>query len=90
MKFGEEFNDDNDEILIIPQGEHQINVAQFIYEMIVLATPKKRIHPGIEDGTLKSDILAKLEELKPKENNNLNEIDPRWEDLKKLLTDKNK
>jgi len=90
VKFGEEFNDDNDEILIIPQGEHQINVAQFIYEMIVLATPKKRTHPGIEDGTLKSDILAKLEELQPKENNNLNEIDPRWEDLKKLLTDKNK
>jgi uncharacterized metal-binding protein YceD (DUF177 family) len=55
--------------------------------MIVLATPNKKIHPGIEDGTLQSDILQKLEELKPKEKNNLNEIDPRWEDLKKLLID---
>ncbi len=89
VNFGEEFNDDNEEIIIIPHGEHQINVAQFIYEMIVLAIPKKKIHPGIEDGTLQSDILAKLEELQPKENN-LNEIDPRWEGLKKLLINKNK
>ena len=89
VKFGEEFNDDNEEIVIIPQGSHQINVAQYIYEMIVLAIPNKKVHPGIEDGTLQSDILQKLEELKPKEKKNLNEIDPRWEDLKKLLIDKN-
>lgn len=89
VKFGDEFNDDNDEIIIIPHDSHQINVAQYIYEMIVLATPNKKIHPGIEDGTLQSDILIKLEELKPKEKNRLNEIDPRWEDLKKLLKDKN-
>ncbi len=90
VKFGDNFNDDNDEILIIPHGEHQINVAQYIYEMIVLSIPNKKIHPGIGAGTLKSDILQKLEELKPKEKKNLNEIDPRWEDLKKLLIDKNK
>jgi uncharacterized metal-binding protein YceD (DUF177 family) len=90
VKSGEEYNDDNDEILIIPHGQHQVNIAQFIYEMIVLSIPKKKIHPGIIDGTLKSDILEKLEELEPKENKNLNKIDPRWDDLKKLLTDKNK
>jgi len=89
VKFGDDFNDDNEEVIIIPHGEHQINVAQFMYEMIVLAMPNKKVHPGIEKGTLQSDILEKLEELKPKENKNLNEIDPRWEDLKKLLTDKN-
>ncbi len=89
VKFGEEYNDDNDEILIIPHGDHKLNVAQFIYEMIVLSIPKKKRHPGINDGTLKSDILEKLEELKPKRKKNLNEIDPRWDDLKKLLTDKN-
>ena len=89
VKFGNEYNDDNDEILIIPHGDHQINVAQYIYEMILLSIPNKKVHPGIEDGTLKSDILKKLEELEPKENKNLNRIDPRWDDLKKLLTDKN-
>ena len=51
--------------MIIPHGEYQINVAQFIYELVVLAMPAKKVHPGIEDGTLQSDILIKLEELSP-------------------------
>ena len=88
VKFGEEYNDDNEEVLIIPHGDYQINVAQFIYEMIVLAVPTKRIHPGIEDGTLQSPVLEKLNELQQKDKNS-NGIDPRWEGLKKLITDKN-
>lgn len=89
VKFGNEYNDDNEEILIIPHGDYQVNVAQYIYEMVVLATPKKRVHPGIEDGTLQSPVLEKLEELKPKESKKSSDIDPRWEDLKKLIKDKN-
>ncbi|WP_421808427.1 YceD family protein [Flagellimonas sp.] len=89
VKFGEEYNDEDDEILIIPHGEHQFNIAQYIYEMLVLAVPQKRVHPGVEDGTLQSDILDKLEELQPKEQKEPSEkTDPRWDDLKKLLTDK--
>ena len=90
VKFGEEFNDENEEVLILPHGEHQLDVSQYIYEMIVLAVPLKKIHPGIEDGSLKSDILNKLEELSPKKNKETDKIDPRWEGLKKLLIDKNK
>src|SRR5690606_29106156 len=55
VKFGEQFNDENEDILIIPYGEHQVNVAQFIYEMIVLSVPLKRIHPGVKDGTLSTE-----------------------------------
>jgi len=90
VNFGEEFNDENEEVLILPHGEHQLDVSQYIYEMIVLAVPLKKLHPGIEDGSLKSDILNKLEELSPKKNKETDEIDPRWEGLKKLLIDKNK
>lgn len=89
VKFGEEYNDDDDEILILPHGEHQVNIAQYVYEMIILAVPQKRVHPGILDGTLKSDALRKLEELQPKDKkNNKDDNDPRWDELKKLLTDK--
>ena len=91
VKFGSEYNNDNEDILIIPHGEYEINVAQYIYELIILAVPIKRVHPGIEDGTLKSDILSKLEELSPREDNEAKsseDIDPRWNNLKKLLTDK--
>lgn len=91
IKFGEEFNDENEEILVLPHGEHQVEVQQYIYEMIVLAKPSKLVHPGVEDGTLESEMLSKIEEYKIKENNDeegSEEIDPRWNKLKNLLTDK--
>ena len=91
VKFGDEYNDENEELLIIPHGEYEINVQQYIYELIVLGVPSKRVHPGVEDGTLKSDILEKLEELSPKEKiekKDHEEIDPRWDKLKNLLNDK--
>jgi len=90
VKFGEEFNDDNDEILILPHGEFQVDISQYAYEMLVLAVPLKKVHPGVLDGTLQSEALTKLEELHPKEvkENKGKETDPRWDTLKKLLTDK--
>ncbi len=89
VKFGDEFNDENDEILIIPHSEHQLNIAQYFYEMLVLAVPQKRVHPGVLDGTLESEVLKKLEELSPKEEkDNKEDNDPRWDELKKLKTDK--
>ncbi len=91
VKFGDEYNDEDTDILIVPHGTYEINIQQYIYELIVLAVPIKRIHPGVEDGTLDSDILKKLEELSPKlkeEKDIEEEVDPRWNTLKKLLTDK--
>lgn len=88
VKFGEEYDDDNEEVLILPHGEHEMNVAQYIYEMMVLALPSKRVHPGIEDGSLDSDILRRLEELSPERKKKSENTDPRWDDLKKLLIDK--
>lgn len=92
VKFGDEYNDDYEDILIIPHGEYEINVSQYIYELIILSVPAKRLHPGIKDGSLQSDILKKLEELSPKDletkKNKSEGIDPRWNTLKKLLTDK--
>jgi len=89
VKFGDEFNDENEDLLILPHGSHQVNIQQYVYESIVLSLPAKRIHPGIKDGSLKSDILDKLEELslKAEEVSSEEETDPRWDDLKKLLTD---
>lgn len=99
VRFGETFNDDNEELLILPIGEHQIDVSQYIYEMIVLSIPLKKIHPGIKDGTLESDVLSKLNDLSVNElTKQINvqgpievkeeNTDPRWDELKKLLTDK--
>ncbi len=91
VKFGDEYSEENEELLIIPHGEYEVNVQQYIYESSVLAVPSKRVHPGVEDGSLQSDMLKKLEELSPKEKtveNNNEEIDTRWDKLKNLLNDK--
>ncbi|MCL5246484.1 DUF177 domain-containing protein [Cellulophaga sp. 20_2_10] len=89
VKFGDEYNDENEEILIIPHGDYQVDISQYLYEMLVLAMPSRRIHPGVMDGTLRSEAVDKLEELQPKEEKeNKEDIDPRWDALKKLITDK--
>ena len=92
VQFGEVFNNDNDELLVLPHGEHQMDVSQYIYEMIVLSVPQKRIHPGVKDGTLNSEALKKLDEISVQQVNldaeEKNETDPRWDKLKQLLTDK--
>ncbi len=88
VKFGDEYDNEYENILIIPHEVYEIDIAQYIYEVIVLALPSKRIHPGVEDGTLKSDILDKLKELQPETKSNNKGSDPRWDNLKGLLTDK--
>ncbi|MGO4820242.1 MULTISPECIES: YceD family protein [unclassified Flavobacterium] len=93
VRFGDQFNNDNEELLILPFGEFEIDVAQYLYEMIVLSVPLRRVHPGVKDGSLKTEALDKLNELAVKEPEEEKEeekenIDPRWDKLKQLLTDK--
>ena len=92
VRFGDEFNNDNEELLILPHGEFELDVSQYIYEMIALSVPLKRVHPGVKDGSLQTEALTKLNELKVKdikeESKQEEDTDPRWDKLKKLLTDK--
>jgi len=92
VKFGDEFNDENEDLIIIPYSDYKFNIAQYIYEAIVLSVPIKKIHPGVNDGTLQSEVLEKLRELEIKEEDleeNNKEIDPRWNKLRNILIDKN-
>ena len=90
VKFGEAYNDEDDELLILPHGEYEINVAQYIYELLVLSLPTKFIHPDIDSGNLDDDSLELLERYAPQntdveEDDDDDEIDPRWSKLKDLL-----
>lgn len=90
VQFGEEYNDDNEELLILPHGEYQVNVAQYIYEMIVLSVPFKRIHTGVKDGSVDiSNYERYIAYEHPKEEIKEEEIDPRWAKLKDLLNKDN-
>jgi len=85
VKFGQEYNDENEEILILPHEVYQFSVAQFIYEMTVLGIPNKRVHPKILDGTMETEALEQLE---IKEEKTVETTDPRWDKLKNLITEK--
>lgn len=87
VKFGEEHDYSDDEVWIIPHGEHYVNIAQMIYEMTLLALPLKRIHPDVESGKSHSEMLELLNKFSIDEKDDDSDdedIDPRWEQLKKL------
>ncbi len=93
IKFGEEYNDERDDLIILPYNEHKFNIAQQIYENIILSIPMKRVHPDIISGKMKTsntDYIINADETGKEEKSKIKDIDPRWEALKKLLTDKKK
>jgi uncharacterized metal-binding protein YceD (DUF177 family) len=47
VKFGKEYAEESDEIVVIPEEEGAINLAWFLYEFVALTVPMKHIHaPG--------------------------------------------
>jgi len=81
VKFGDEYNDEDDERLILPQGEYKLNVAQYLYEMVVLSIPQKNVHPDVISGKIAPEFIVDEEpEIIEEEN-----LDPRWDKLKDLL-----
>ncbi len=47
VKFGKEYTDLGDNLIVIPEEEGALNVAWFMYEFIALAIPLKHVHaPG--------------------------------------------
>ena len=87
VKFGEEYNDESEELLILPHEAYQFSIAQYIYEAVILAVPNKRIHPKVLDGTLESETLNKLQEHTIHRETEEKSTDPRWDKLKDLLID---
>jgi uncharacterized metal-binding protein YceD (DUF177 family) len=52
---------------LFPFGEFEIDILQYIYEMIVLSVPLKTSSSRCKDGSLKTEALDKLNELILKE-----------------------
>ena len=76
IKFGDEYVEESDEVMVIPQTESRLNVGQFIFEYINLLLPLQHAHADSRDCDQK--IIEKLEEYsKP-------QTDPRWEALKNI------
>ena len=98
VKLGLEYDDSDDEMLIVPENEGLVNVAWYIYEFAYLSLPYRKVH---EDGMCNEEMMDTLnhvltteavetdseyddedEDLLP---DNQGETDPRWDALKKIL-----
>ncbi len=81
VKFGEEWEEESDEVIIIPEGEYQFDISKYIYEYVVLLLPMQRIHPDDENGntTCDQDMVDRLGS-----HPDVSETDPRWDALLKL------
>lgn len=59
VKFGSEYSEESDEIVIIPEDEGEINIAWFLYEFIALTIPIKHVHPAGECNRVVSSKFKK-------------------------------
>lgn len=84
VKFGEEYDDNNEEIITIPHHYHEFNIAQVIYEAVMLSIPMKKLSPEISKNNEYQTLIDKYSHNTEKEKDEIDEIDPRWAALNKL------
>ncbi|WP_100376866.1 YceD family protein [Chryseobacterium geocarposphaerae] len=80
VKFGEEYDDSEEDVITIPTSDHAFNIAQLIYENVALSIPMKKLSPNVTE-----EDLAILDKFSPKDvEEEEHESDPRWDALKNL------
>lgn len=84
LKFGEEHEELAEDVIVLADSDNEINVAQYIYELFSLNLPMSFVHPEDENGNsmCNEKMIQKLKNLSVNEEE---KIDPRWNDLRKLI-----
>ena len=91
VKFGDEYAEEDDNLIIIPETDGKINVAWLIYEFVVLAIPMKHVHVPGQCNKLMVEVLQEHMSQgnvnRAIEGNDTASIsaDSPWNELKKLL-----
>ena len=81
-------SESNDEIIVLPPGETEIDVSHHLYEFIMLSLPIKRVPCEIDQSTdCDYEALEKLSEIETREEKE--ELNPIWEKLKNININKN-
>lgn len=87
VRFAEESDFSDDEVVFLAELESKLDVGQFIYEFIMTGLPTRLVHP---EGECDPEVESFLAEAPSEEGQGDEEkeekIDPRWEALKKLRT----
>ena len=79
VKFGEEYDDSEIDVITIPRTDFAFNIAQLVYEEVMLSVPMKKVSPNIS-----KEDLERVEKFQPKEIEEEPKSDPRWDALKNL------
>jgi len=88
IKYGAEYEEESDEVLILPHEQHHFDVSHLIYEYISLLIPFSCSHPESEDGNsdCNPEMLKRLEQHQTEET----QTDPRWDLLKNFKQENDK
>jgi len=83
IKFGTEYREENDDVLIIPENETHIEISGLIYDYLHLMIPYRVVHPDNESGetTCNPEVIKRLNELSLREES---DADSPWGKLKDL------
>ncbi len=94
VKYGEDYCDEADDLLIIPQSDNYLNVAYMIYDTVALAIPAKHVHqPGQCNRAMSAMLREHQPDVEPEEMSG-EEIDefgqpieanPCWDKLKDII-----
>jgi uncharacterized metal-binding protein YceD (DUF177 family) len=87
VKFSEKQIEDEAELIYLHPNDFQVEIAQYIYEFVILSLPIRRVHPDGENGETLCDpvMIKKLEELRYHGDNLDEPDDPRWNELRKFI-----
>jgi|SRR5688572_13751704 len=80
FKYGDEDKEVSEDVVMIQRGTESLELGKFIYEFIALAIPMKKLHPRFKDESDEEGGIVYTSDPEEKKE----EIDPRWEMLKKL------
>ena len=81
FKYGDEDREVSEDVVMIHHGTETLELGKFMYEFIALAIPMKKLHPRFEDESDEEGGIIYTSETGEEKKE---EIDPRWEMLKKL------
>ena len=87
VKFSDTETSDNEDVVILPEHEYKIDLAQWMYEYVAISIPIRCVHPDDENGESTCDpamlqYLAEANGETPAADEEA--IDPRWAALKNL------
>ncbi len=86
VKLGHEYKEESEDVVVIPEGESDFNIAQYIYEYIHLGLPIKRVHPDatLEQPSCDPEMLERMARHKTGAAKKKAESASTWEALRKL------